>query len=223
MRHRQAAERAAVKRALERHDEAAVAVARRHHAIEQHGLDRVLHRLGAGVDDEVARRPGRRDAVQLGLEPQRQRGLVLRVRVARDRRTAAIRARPGPPPDRSRRTPGWRSARPCRGSGTARRRRRDRRSRGTGRPIRAGSNATGSEKNRLRDAASSAACEAGRCCATSSSSGAALSRSSSGTWACISPARYRRLSSVTRPSQSETCGTTASNTFTTAMLILRRF
>ena len=64
---------------------------RRHHAVQQHGLDRVLDRLGAGVDDEVARRAGRRDAVQLGLEPQRQDGLVFGMRVARRRRTAATR------------------------------------------------------------------------------------------------------------------------------------
>ena len=83
MGHRQAAERAAVKGAFERHDEAAVAIVRRHHAIQEHGLDRVLDRLGARVDDEVAGRSRRRDAVQLGLEPQRQRRLILGMRVAR--------------------------------------------------------------------------------------------------------------------------------------------
>ena len=39
----------------------------------------------------------------------------------------------------------------------------------------AGSNATGSEKNRLRAAAASAACDAGRCSATNSSSARSLS------------------------------------------------
>ena len=79
-----APERAAVKRALERDDEPAVAVRRGHHPIHQHRLDRVLDRLGAGVDDEVARRAGRRDPVQLRLEPQRQHGLVFGMRVALD-------------------------------------------------------------------------------------------------------------------------------------------
>jgi hypothetical protein len=46
------------KGALERDDESALGVLRRLHAIEQHGLDRVLDRLGAGIDDEVARRAG---------------------------------------------------------------------------------------------------------------------------------------------------------------------
>ncbi len=77
-------ERAAVKRAFERDDEPAVAVGRGHHAIHQHGFDRVLDRLGARVDDEMTRRADRRDAVQLRLEPQRQHGLVFRVRVALD-------------------------------------------------------------------------------------------------------------------------------------------
>jgi len=40
--------------------------------------------IGAGVDDEVARRAGRCDPVQLRLEPQRQHGLVFGVRVALD-------------------------------------------------------------------------------------------------------------------------------------------
>ena len=69
--------------AFERDDESAVALLRRHDAIEERGLDRVLDRLGPRVDDEVARRAGGRDAVQLGLEPQREDGLVLGVGVAR--------------------------------------------------------------------------------------------------------------------------------------------
>ena len=57
--------------------------AERHDAIHQHGLDRILDRLGAGVDDEVARRAGGGDAVQFGLEPQRQHRLIFGVGVAR--------------------------------------------------------------------------------------------------------------------------------------------
>ena len=85
VRHREAAQRSTVERTFERDDEATVRVARRFHAIEEDGLDRILHRLGAGVDHEVARRPRRRDAVQLGFQLQRHRGLVLRVRIARER------------------------------------------------------------------------------------------------------------------------------------------
>src|SRR5207247_9048614 len=53
----------AVECTLERHDEAALAVLRRHDAIQEHRLDRVFDRLGAGVNDEVARGAARRDAV----------------------------------------------------------------------------------------------------------------------------------------------------------------
>jgi hypothetical protein len=84
VRHREAAQRAAVESALERHDDPAARLVRGLHAIEQHRLDRVLHRLGAGIDHEVSRGPGRGDLVEPGLEPQRQGGLVLGVRVARD-------------------------------------------------------------------------------------------------------------------------------------------
>src|SRR5213596_1902637 len=74
----------------------------------------------------------------------------------------------------------------------------------------AGSKATGSEKNRLREAASSAACEAGRCWATRSSSERSLSASASGTCACISPARYRALSRDTCSRDSATRETAVS-------------
>ena len=76
-------QRAAVKGAVERDDEAAVAVWRGHHAVHQRRLDRVLHRLGAGVDDEMARRAGRRDPAERGLEAERQDRLILGVRVSR--------------------------------------------------------------------------------------------------------------------------------------------
>jgi len=82
VRDRQASERAAVKRALERHDEAAVAVRRRDDAVQQRGLDRVLHRFGPSVDDEMARGAGGRDAVQLRLETQGENGLIFGVRIA---------------------------------------------------------------------------------------------------------------------------------------------
>ena len=139
----------------------------RHDAIQQHGLDRVLDRFGAGVDDEVARRAGRRDAVQLGLEPQRQHGLVLGMRVAR--RDERQRLEHGARPRRvvlAERLGGDQRAHVEEAVRLAVRR-RDRRRRGTARPTSAGSKATGSEKNRLREAACSAACDAGRCCSTS--------------------------------------------------------
>src|SRR3989475_12833547 len=53
----------AVECTFERNNEAAFAVLRRHDAIQEHRLDRVFDRLGAGVNDEVARDAGRRDAV----------------------------------------------------------------------------------------------------------------------------------------------------------------
>ena len=76
------AQRAAVERPVERDDEAAVAVRRGHDAVHQDRLDGVFHRFRAGVDDEMARRAGRRDPRQRRLEAQRQDRLVLRVRVA---------------------------------------------------------------------------------------------------------------------------------------------
>src|SRR6266851_5132886 len=76
-----------------------------------------------------------------------------------------------------------------------------------------GSKATGSEKNRLRAAALSAPCEAARCCSTSSSNERSLSRSSSGTYACTSPARYRALSCARCSRDSETRETAASKVF----------
>ena len=74
---------AAVEGPFERHDEATLAVFRGHHAIQEHGLDRVFHRFASGVHDEVARRAGRRDAVEFGLEAQGQEGLVFGMRIAR--------------------------------------------------------------------------------------------------------------------------------------------
>ena len=71
MRYGEAAERASMERALERDDEATVAAIRRLDAVQQRGLDRVLHRFGARVDDEVPRRPYGRDAVQFGLQAER--------------------------------------------------------------------------------------------------------------------------------------------------------
>jgi hypothetical protein len=83
--HRQAAERAAVVGALERDDEAAVLLARAAHAAEEHRLDGVLDRLGAGVDHEVPWHAGRRDLIERRLHPKRHRGLVFGVGVAVDR------------------------------------------------------------------------------------------------------------------------------------------
>ncbi len=83
MRHGEAAERAPVKRAFERDDEAAVRRVAGLHAVEQHRLDRILDRLGAGVAHEKAWRAGRSDAAECSLQSQRQHGLVFGVRIAR--------------------------------------------------------------------------------------------------------------------------------------------
>ena len=83
VRDRQASKRPAVERALERNDEAAFAVARGHHPVQQHRLDGVLDRLGAGVHDEMARRTGRRNPIQLRFQPERQHGLVFGMRIPR--------------------------------------------------------------------------------------------------------------------------------------------
>ena len=83
VRDRESAQGAAVEGAFERDDEATVTVLRCHDAIEEHRLDRILDRLGARVDDEVARRPGGRDPVQLRLEAQGQDSLVLRMCITR--------------------------------------------------------------------------------------------------------------------------------------------
>src|SRR5215467_602354 len=76
-----------------------------------------------------------------------------------------------------------------------------------------GSKATGSEKKRLCEADSSAACDAGRYCWTSSSSVRSLSCKASGTYTCISSERYRALSWVTRSRNPVTLETAMSNVF----------
>jgi len=52
------------------------------HPVQEHRLDCVLDRLGAGVDDEMARRSGRRNPIQRRFHAQRQHGLVFGMRVA---------------------------------------------------------------------------------------------------------------------------------------------
>src|SRR6266566_7159191 len=88
----------------------------------------------------------------------------------------------------------------------------------------AGSKATGSEKNRLPEALSSAACEAARCCSTNSSSARSPSRSASGTYAWTSPARYRALSCATDSRDFAAFEIAASNVFTLSQpTVLRLF
>src|SRR5439155_19325281 len=83
VRRREAPEGAAVECALEGDDETTAGLAGSLDPVEKHRLDGVLHRFGACVHDEVARRPRGSDAVELRLETQRERGLVLRMRIAR--------------------------------------------------------------------------------------------------------------------------------------------
>src|SRR5262245_62561920 len=76
----------------------------------------------------------------------------------------------------------------------------------------AGSNATGSEKKRLREAAARAACETGRYCSRSSSSGRAPSANASGTQARTRPARKSTSSSLVRKNNDETSEIMTQNT-----------
>ena len=135
VRHRKTAQCPAMEGSFERHDEPAVTVVRRLHAMQEHGLDGVFDRFGARVHDEMAGRSRRRDTVQFGLEAEGQRGLVLGMRVARGHEGQRFRASRGPPPDRFRRRRSWRSEHPYRGNGTAGRWRLDRRRQDRGRPI----------------------------------------------------------------------------------------